>query len=250
MEERRRHLFDASDVDWMGGEIGPEGASRVLLDLSACRVTGMWEIYSTSRVYRLAMRSGVPIHAFPGATPWLLGEVLAFLGAPIKGGAEHLKRTLALNPGRAGEVLVEHGIIHRKFVDWALKEQISLRASEFLPLVEGRYRLWSGPQFLKSIPRQPDRWRPEELAASVSRHSGANDDLRRLLDRLTASEDPRHALGLPPDADHETIRTTFLALAKRHHPDRVPVGEGEERLGLHRRVFEASVRAYKLASAA
>ena len=67
----------------------------------------------------------------------------------------------------AGEVLVEQGVIHRKFLDWALKEQISLRASEFLPLVEGRYRLWSGPQFLKSIPRQPDRWRPEELVASV-----------------------------------------------------------------------------------
>jgi hypothetical protein len=250
MEERRRHLFDASDAEWMGGEIGKEGASRVLLDLSACKVTGMWEIYSSSRVYRLAMRSGVPIHAFPGSTPWLLGEVLAFLGAPIRGGAEHLRKTLALNPGRSGEVLVDHGLIHRKFVDWALKEQISLRAAEFLPLVEGRYRLWSGPQFLKSIPRQPDRWRPEELAASIERQQGGNEDLQLLLDRLTTSEDPRHALGLTVDADPEKVRATFLELAKRHHPDRIPVEEGEERQSLHRRVFEASVRAFRLASAA
>ncbi|MBW2264006.1 MAG: J domain-containing protein [Deltaproteobacteria bacterium] len=250
MEERRRHLFDARDVKWMGGEIGEEGAARVLLDLSACRVTGMWEIYSGSRVYRLAMRSGVPIHAFPGSTPWLLGEVLAFLGAPLKGDAEHLKKTLALNPGRSGEVLVEHGIVHRKFVDWALKEQISLRAAEFLPLVEGRYRLWSGPQFLKSIPRQPNRWRSEELAASIGRPSVDNDDLRLLLERLTTSEDPRHALGLSGDADPEKVRSTFLELAKHHHPDRIHVEEGEERLSLHRLVFEASVRAYKLASAA
>jgi len=223
MEERRRHLFDARDVKWMGGEIGEEGAARVLLDLSACRVTGMWEIYSGSRVYRLAMRSGVPIHAFPGSTPWLLGEVLAFLGAPLRGDAEHLKKTLALNPGRSGEVLVEHGIVHRKFVDWALKEQISLRAAEFLPLVEGRYRLWSGPQFLKSIPRQPNRWRSEELAASIGRPSVDNDDLRLLLERLTTSEDPRHALGLSGDADPEKVRSTFLELAKHHHPDRIHV---------------------------
>jgi hypothetical protein len=244
------HLFDASDVEWMGGEIGPEGATRVLLDLSACRVTGMWEIYSSSRVYRLALRSGVPIHAFPGSTPWLLGEVLAFLGAPIRGGSEHLTRTLALNPGRSGEVLVEQGVIHRKFLDWALKEQISLRASEFLPLVEGRYRLWSGPQFLKSIPRQPDRWRPEELVASVGSRRRPDEDLMVLLERLTSSDDPRQALGLPADADAGKIRATFLELVKRHHPDRIPEAEGEERRSLHRRVFEASVRAYRLASAA
>ncbi len=250
MEERRRHLFDASDVEWMGGEIGEEGATRVLLDLSACRVTGMWEIYSSSRVYRMALRSGVPIHAFPGSTPWLLGEVLAFLGAPLRGDAEHLKRTLALNPGRSGEVLVSHGIIHEKFVDWALKEQISLRASEFLPLRQGRYRLWSGPQFLKSIPRQPDRWRAEELAAAIRRPGAADEDLRLLLERLTTSKDPRQALGLHGDADPEKVRSTFLELAKRHHPDRIPAEEGEARLSLHRRVFEASVRAYKLASAA
>lgn len=244
------HLFDASDVDWMGGEIGPEGASRVLLDLSACRVTGMWEIYTNSRVHRLALRSGVPIHAFPGSTPWLLGEVLAFLGAPIRGGSDQLTRTLALNPGRSGEVLVEHGIVHRKYLDWALKEQISLRAAEFLPLVEGRYRLWSGPQFLKSIPRQPDRWRPEELVASVNGRRQPDEDLRGLLERLTSSDDPRQALGLPADADAGTIRATFLELVKRHHPDRVPESEGDERRSLHRRVFEASVRAYRLASAA
>ena len=250
MEERRRHLHDVSEVEWMGGEIGEEGATRVLLDLSACRVTGMWEIYTSSRVFRLALRSGVPIHAFPGSTPWLLGEVLAFLGAPLAGGEEHLKRTLALNPGRSGEVLAAHGIIQDKYVQWALKEQISLRASEFLPLTEGRYRLWAGPQFLKSIPRQPDRWRAEELAASV-RHPVARDvDLRTLLARLTTSRDPRHALGLPCGADPEQVRSMFLTLAKRHHPDRIPASEGAERRALHRRVFEASVRAYRLASAA
>lgn len=234
----------------MGGEIGDGGASRVLLDLSANRITGMWEVYSGSRVYRMALRSGIPIHALPGLNPWLLGEVLAFLGAPIHGDMEHLRRTLALNPGRAGEVLVTQGIIHPKYVDWALKEQICLRAAEFLPLTSGRYRVWAGPQFLRRVPRQPDRWQPEELIAAIRRPHVAHDDLRLLLSRLTTTEDPLDALGLPPDTPPDQVRATFLKLARDHHPDHVSADEEPERRHLHRLVFEASVRAYKLACAA
>lgn len=249
MEERRTKQFDPRDIQWTGGDIPDEGASRILLDLQACDVTGMWEIYHESRVYRLALRAGVPIHAFPGKNPWLLGEVLAFLGAPIKGGMDELQKIIALHPGRSGEVLVERGIIHPKYVDWALKEQICLRAAEFLHLRAGRYRIWAGPQFLKNVPRQPDRWRPEELIDAIRRPHVANDDLRVLLGKLS-SDDPFSALGIARGARPDEIRTAFLELAKTHHPDHVAATEDHQRLALHRLVFEASVRAYELALAA
>jgi hypothetical protein len=249
MEDRRQGCFDVRDIQWMGGDITDEGASRILLDLKACGVTGLWEIYHGSRVYRLAMRSGIPIHAFPGKNPWLLGEVLAFLGAPVRGGADELQKTIALNPGRSGEVLVEQGLIHPKYVEWALKEQICLRAAEFLSLREGRYRIWAGPQFLKNVPRQPDRWRPEELIEAIRRPHVANDDLRVLLGKLS-DEDPLRALGLEPGAEPAQIRAAFLELARTHHPDHVAPTENAGRQALHRLVFEASVRAYEQALAA
>ena len=233
----------------MGGEIPGEGAGRVLLDLSACRVTGLWEVYSGSNVFRLALRSGVPIHAFPGRVPWLLGEVLVYLGAPLRGGVDEIRRLIAMNPGRSGEVLASLGVVRPKHVEWALKEQICLRAAEFLDLRHGRYRVWAGSRFLRSSPRQPDRWRPEELLSAIRRPHPANDDLRQLLGRLS-TQDPLDALGLPPTATSDEIRAAFLALAKKHHPDRIHPSASPERRALHRLVFEASVRIYETARAA
>jgi hypothetical protein len=247
MQERRTGRHDPRDARWAGGDITDEGAERILMDLSACGVTGLWEVYAGDRVYRMALRSGAPIHVFPGRTPWLLGDVLEHMGAPIRGGQDGLRRTLALNPGLSGSVLVEHGIIMPKYLDWALKEQISLRAAEFLPLTEGRYRVWAGTQFLKCVPRQPDRWQSAELIAAV--RGSRDDDLRRLLGRLGRG-DPVAALGLEPGASRADVREAFRRLALEHHPDRLPPSTDPRRLALHRQVFEASVRAYELATAA
>ncbi len=234
----------------MGGDLPGGGAARVLLDLSACRVTGMWEIYAGERVYRLALRDGTPIHAFAGRTPWRLGEVLVYLEAPVRGGIEELARVIALNPGRAGITLAEKGIVPARYVEWALKEQISLRAAEFLPLEQGRYRLWCGPQFLKNVPRQPSRWRTEELLSSLGRPHPTEDVLRRLLGRLTAERDPCRALGLEPGATADDTRRAFLEIVKDHHPDHLPGDLGQGRRNLHRLVFEAAVEAYEQARAA
>lgn len=234
----------------MGGDLPRGGATRVLLDLAACQVTGMWEIYAGERVYRLALRNGTPIHAFPGKTPWRLGEVLVYLQAPIRGGLEELTKVIALNPGRAGITLAEHGIVPSRYVQWALKEQISLRAAEFLPLTQGRYRLWCGPQFLRNVPRQPDRWRTDELISSLRPPHPEELELRELLGRLTGEKDPRRALGLGPDATAEQTRAAFLSLVKDHHPDHLPADAGPGRRNLHRLVFEAAVEAYEQARAA
>jgi hypothetical protein len=229
----------------MGGELPEGGATRVLLDLSACQVTGMWEIYAGERVYRLALRNGTPIHAFPGKIKWKLGEVLVYLEAPIRGGYDDMMRTIALNPGRSGITLAEQGIVPAKYIEWALKEQISLRAAEFLPLEQGRYRLWSGPQFLKNVPRQPGRWRADELISSIRRPLPAEDHLRRLLGQLTAERDPKKALGVPVDATSDDVRSAFLAIVKSHHPDHVPPSTKSTVKNLHRLVFEAAVEAYE-----
>lgn len=222
----------------------------MLLDLSACSVTGMWEIYAGERVYRLALRNGTPIHAFPGKTPWKLGEVLVYLEAPIRGGLEEMQRVIALNPGRAGLTLAESGVVPAKYVQWALKEQISLRAAEFLPLEHGRYRLWCGGQFLRNVPRQPDRWQTEELISSMIRPDPEEIRTRRLLTRLTSERDPRAALGLPPTSSRDQLRSAFLAIVRDHHPDHLPGSVTSRRRNLHRLVFEAAVEAYEQAEAA
>jgi DnaJ domain len=55
---------------------------------------------------------------------------------------------------------------------------------------------------------------------------------------MTPVRDPHSVLGVPPDADPETIRKAFRALAREHHPDRSRTPGSEAR-------FRELVEAYE-----
>jgi hypothetical protein len=239
------------------GEIPSASACAVLLEISRGGETGLLEIYAKERVFGLILRHGAPIHANPGATPWRLGEVIEHLGLPVRGGAPELRRVMALSRDRAGEMLISRGYLTKECLDRALKEQIRLRAGEFLTLAEGRYRFWSGPEHLRAAPRQPDRWTASGLVAAVrggslprprpprAKPAEPPEPLRRLLDRLESGPDPYAALGLPQGADARQIRRAFRRLAVSHHPDRLPGLTDPEARALHARIFAAALDAYQ-----
>jgi len=232
------------------GRIDPGHASDVLLDLHRERETGLLEIYGKSRVYRIALRRGVPIHAQPGRVRWLLGDVIDHLDAPVETDIDTLRRVIATSHGRAGAMLTMRGLVSQEVVDRALKEQIRLRAQESLILDHGRYRFWPGPSALEGIPRQPDRWSAPDLVAAVHTPNGPHEGLLHLLRRLEKSTDPYEALGLGPGADPDQARIAYRMLARSHHPDHVgPQADPRTRL-VHRRIFEAATRAYRQARAA
>ncbi len=236
--------------DLTGGE-----ASRIRLDLAADRATGMWEIYAGGRVLRLALRSGAPIHAFPGRTPWLLCDVMERIRVPLQCDPSEARRIVALGSGLAGRSLVLAGAASLDGIEAALREQIRLRASEILSAPGGRFRFFAGGSHLSGFPRQPDRWRAAELVASISGGPStggparANEDLHTILARFCRDCDPVEALGLPPGAGPDEVRAAFRRLALVHHPDRVVATEPRVRVLLHRRIFEAAERAYRIAAA-
>lgn len=249
----------------LDGDVPAESVCAILLDLHRQEETGLLEVYARGRVFRLALRRGSPIHAHPGATLWRLGEVIEHLGLPVSGGSTSLRRALALSRQRAGEVLVDRGILAPDGLERALKEQIRLRSREFLPLSEGRYRFWRGPGHLRAAPRQPDRWTAPELVIAVRSEAFArrpasarphrphrpprppdpHEPLRRALQKLEGSTDPYRALGLAPGASPDQVRAAFRRLARAHHPDHLGDVTDPRALRLHARIFAAALGAYQ-----
>jgi hypothetical protein len=232
------------DARWAEeGDVGPGSVSAVLHDLAERGETGMLEVLAEGRVFRLALRRGVPIHASSGLDLWLIGHVIEHLGEPIGGGVAALRRVLARASGRSGDELVRAGVTSRDCVEQALKEQIRLRAQTFLPLTRGHYRFWRGGEHLSDVPRQPDRWTADDLSREARHGFVPHRALRDLLRRL-GDDDPCSALGLPRGASITEARRAFRELARAHHPDRLGLERDAAALDLHRRIFIAAVRAY------
>lgn len=237
-----------SEAGHLWGLLTAEGAYEVLFELSRSRRTGLFEVYAGERVYGLALRRGAPIHARPGVLPWVLGDVMGHLGLRDSRSELGLGGAQAFGRGEpVGKLLIQSGFVTPFDVDRALKEQIRLRAQEFLPLTQGRYRFWSGGSQLKGLPRQPDRWTAGELIDVVRRSGGRAEALRCLLNRLEGSRDPFVALGIEGIQDREAARTAFRRLAKDHHPDRLGGNKGAVERLLHRRIFQAALKAYERA---
>jgi hypothetical protein len=240
--------------------IPPEGAARVLLYLASRECTGLWELYASGRIHRMALRAGRPIHVLPGDPPWRLGDVLRRQGVLHSESGEAAEQRLAPGSGRAGDRLVAAGLVERDDVERALREQVRLRAAQVLAPTAGRWRFWPGATHLRNLPRQPSRWDAGELIAALPRIHGVSRDSRRdptpnadLWETLRRVEDPADAhaaLGIEPGADPRRVRAAFREIAKRHHPDRVASSENPTRRLLHRRIFEAAVRAYERAGVA
>jgi hypothetical protein len=243
MVELRRATGVATDIP-------DTGVYGVVLELGRAGATGVLEVYGQARVSRLALRRGVPLHASPGVRRWRLGEVIAHLGVPVASGCAALDRVVVPRGRRVGEVLVARGLLSRQGAELALKEQVRLRAQEFLPQRTGRCRFFSGARFLEDVPRLPDRWTAPELVAAVKLATERHGELRELLRRLEASHDPREALGLPPGATFAQARSAFRLLAKAHHPDHLAGVTDRVALDLHRRVFAAALRAFERLEAA
>lgn len=229
------------------GPIPDETAAALLMEHAKAGTTGMLEIYAAARVHRLALRRGVPIHCSPGSTPWRLGEVLLHLGVPTQGSSAVFRRALLRSSerSRSGERLVELGLVTKRDVSRAIKEQLLLRAREPLTLRAGRFRLFSGPSALRGVPRLPNTWTAKELVEAIDNECHAHHDLRRLLRRLEECSDPFDALGLPRGAGVELARAAFRQLAKAHHPDHLQGVTDRAALRLHKRIFEAALGAYQ-----
>jgi hypothetical protein len=224
-------------------DIPDTGVYGILLELGQARETGLLEVYGQGRVSRLALRRGVPLHASPGAIRWRLGDVIDHLGLPVAGGRAALDHAVVPRSRRAGEELIARGLASTPIVELALKEQVRLRAQDFLPRRSGRCRFFSGPRFLAGVPRLPDRWTAPDLVAAVRRATERHEALRWLLRRLESSDDPRAALGVPAGATVEQARAAFRQLAKAHHPDHLAGVTDGVALDLHRRAFAAALLA-------
>lgn len=231
------------------GPIREGTAAALLAEHATSRTTGLLEIYAAGRVVRLALRRGVPIHCSPVSTPWRLGEVLHHLGVPIAGDSATFRRALlnSSERSRSGERVATFGLVKKRDVDWALKEQLRLRAREVLSLRSGRYRLFNGSGALRGVPRLPNSWTAEALIEAIENDRSSFDDLRRLLRRLEESTDPNDALGLPRGAGSEHVRAAFRQLAKEHHPDHLQGVTDRMELRLHKRIFDAALDVYQRA---
>lgn len=172
-----------------------------------------------------------------------LGDVLAGQGMLGARALARLARRLLEAPRRrAGEILVEEGLVSSELVSAGLRRQLRHK-------LEALYRLRDA-QLAFRIPRPHDSHR-SPLSPGEFLHG-------RPRARVRAKAEPRppreqtttlpHGtrtrayalLGILPGADRETVQQAFRRLARALHPDRYPHADAAERARLLSRFSELS----------
>lgn len=186
-----------------------------------------------------------------------LGELLSRQGLLQASGLSRLARRLLEAPRRrAGEILVDEGMVSRDIVGAALRRQLQRRVDALFGIRDAQLTFraprpqpvpdspLSPHEFLHGRPRfrsrarvyeaRPPRWEYVARSAAASRPA-----------------DPAKArayatLGLAPGADRASVAQAFRRLARSLHPDRHPHADPRERAQLLSRFAELSAAYHAL----
>ena len=186
-----------------------------------------------------------------------LGDVLAGQGFLEARALARLARRLLEAPRqRAGEILIQEGLVSTELVSAGLRRQLrqklealfQLRDAQLafrIPRQHERHRAPLSPgEFLHGRPRARPRTRaanppPSDHASSSSSHTPKAPHGSRTRAYAT--------LGLLPGADRATVQQAFRRLAHKLHPDRFPHADPNERARLLSRFSELSAAYHFLA---
>jgi hypothetical protein len=243
------------------GRLGATTLGDVLGALHRGRASGTVELVedrgtTAGRVHRLFVVQGLVEKVETSLRAVRLGELLGQHGWLNAEAARWLQRRLIEVPGRrAGELLVERGLVAPEVVAAALRRQLRARLEALFTLGDARVRFHvprprgalggsrdgvlppplSPREFLHGRPRARDR----------SRRASAASDRARAPESSTDRERALPTLGLQREVDRSTLTQVFRGLAVRLHPDRHPAATPDERAALMRRFAEISA-AYHL----
>jgi len=196
-----------------------------------------------------------------------LGDLLARQGVLGAGALARLARRLLETPRRrAGEILVDEGLVSHDLVSAGLRRQLRRKLDALFLLSDAQltFRVprpqavsqppLSAPEFLHGRPR---------ARSARSRAPGAHESARpwqvpRAEESARSAPPPRApqqgprsrayaTLGVSPGADRATITQAFRRLARSLHPDRFPHADATERARLLSRFAELSAAYHALA---
>lgn len=239
------------------GKLSPCTLGDLLGQLHRNRITGvleLWEMGVGGPVaggrHRVHLSCGLVTAVETRAQVPPLGEILKRQGRLGLEGIGHMLRRIAAGDARrAGEILVDEGLIDREIVDAALRAQLRSRLDTLFRLEHATVRFHTArpvpvertstlppSDFLYGRPRARDRGRARPAAPaharprqdepyhSASAHAAAPPSGDWHAPAMASHDDPRgrawRMLGLLPDADSSAVRRAFRRLASELHPDR------------------------------
>jgi DnaJ-domain-containing protein 1 len=187
-----------------------------------------------------------------------LGDLLSRQGVLEAGALARLARRLLEAPRRrAGEILVDEGLVTRDLLSSALRRQLLRRVDALFGLSDAQLTFRAPrPQpaaqaplfpheFLHGRPRARPRTRAYESRPPRWEASARSEPAPRALHGSRARA--YATLGLSPGADRASIVQAFRRLARTVHPDRFPNADASERARLLSRFAELSAAYHSLA---
>lgn len=222
------------------------------------RATGVlelieWTGVTAGRTHRVHLVQGLVQQVETPMVVEPLGELLLRRGFLDGVALRRLVRRLADSPlQRAGELLLEEGLVTQTAVQAALRYQVRARLDQLFELRALRVRfrvarpMGSGQtlvplsphEFLHGRPRTRDLGRGE-----VGERSGFS---ARRRPPVPTRDRALRVLGLGPAADVAGVRAAFRRLARELHPDRHPRADAAYRAELMRRFAELSAAYHSL----
>jgi hypothetical protein len=213
------------------------------------RASGTLELREDSgSVHRVRFEQGLVAAIETDLSSLRLGDLLAGQGFLSARGQMTLARRLIEVPSKkAGELLIEEGLVSPELVRAGLRRQLRLR-------LDALYKL-SDAQLLFHVPRpgaasDPPLSPPEFLYGRPRRRSH-DPSQRAWFERARESGAALKAyatLGLVPGAERAAVQHAFRRLARSVHPDRFPNASAEQRAELLARFAELSAAYHALAS--
>ena len=181
-----------------------------------------------------------------------LGDLLARQGALGAGALARLARRLLETPRRrAGEILVDEGLVSPDLVSAGLRRQLRRKVDALFLLTDAQLTFRVPRPHPAQPPLSPHEFlhgRPR--ARARARAPGAHDSARAASSTRASYGARARAfatLGLLPGADQATITQAFRRLARSVHPDRFPNADPGERARLLSRFAELSAAYHSLA---
>ena len=228
------------------GQLSFTTLGDLLGQLHRASVSGILELVEShgaaaGRTHRVFLRDGLVDEVETASRGPRLGELLLREGSLGREGFAQLGRRLLLEPKRrAGEILVNERLASREAVTGGLRKQLRLRLDAVFalrdasvkfhvrPVVERAAATLGAADFLHNRPRARPRFTRAARSASHPRAVACR------------------VLGVPTDADAETIQRAFRQQARATHPDSHPDASPAERALCLKRFAELSAAYHTL----
>jgi hypothetical protein len=229
------------------GRLGPTTLGDVLGALHREGATGVLELTEAhgthaGRVHRIHLEGGLVGQVESGVSPVRFGEVLREIGVLDEAVLRRLSERIAFNPRKkAGQILIEMGVIGQREIGLALRVQRRYRLERLFRLDGARlsFRVARGaPQ--ESLPPLS----PTQFLHGRSR--GGTRGEAPMVRRDPVRARALSTLGLHEGANTEAVRRAFRQLAVRLHPDRFPEAGEADRANLMRRFAEITAAYHAL----